>query len=107
MTDAAIATIMGAFLLFGGQVVTMIQNVFISRKSDEIHTLADGNLRSIKEELAAATEKVASLDKLVALLADRKGDAGEPGKQGEVGETGKTGKTGETGRSGTAIKVIE
>lgn len=94
MTDTAIATITGAFLLFGGQLVTMVQNIVLGRKSDAIHHLADGTLTAIRAELTTATAKVSDLERLVSQLADRKGDTGD------TGETGKTGRTGDTGPPG-------
>ncbi len=105
MTDASIVTITAAFLIFGGQVVTMIQNIFLGKKSDDlvkksdaIHNLADGTLTAIRAELSAAMSKVSDLERLVGVLADRKGDTGRTGRTGETGKTGETGEAGEPGK---------
>ena len=107
MTDTSIATITAAVLVLSGQVVNYFQTRSVSKKTDEIHDLADGNLTRITEQLKTANTKieaqnakVGDLEKLVTRLADRKGDAGEPGAVGRTGETGKTGPTGEAGAIG-------
>ena len=99
MTDAAIATIAAAALIFGGQVVTMVQNVYLGKKSEAIKDLADGTLTAVRGELKAALEKASDLQSLVATLADRKGDTG---RTGDTGKTGETGPTGETGKAAEA-----
>ena len=98
MTDQSVATVSAACLLFGGQLVTMLQNVFLAKKADSIHDLADGNLSAIRADLEAANgkleaqnAKVASLEALVGTLANTKG---EPGPRGEPGETGQQGRPG-------------
>ena len=108
MTDTAISTITAAAFLFAGQVVTVIQNVMIARKTDQIHTLTDGSLSRVLNDLKAAntkiesqSEKVQSLEKMVALLVSKKGDTGATGATGKQGLPGEPGETGEQGPRGT------
>lgn len=107
MTDTAVATITAAFLIFGGQVVTMVQNIYLAKKTDVIKELADGTLTSIRAELSAAVEKVSKLESLVVTLAERKGETGATGRTGDTGKTGITGKTGETGATGETGKAAD
>jgi hypothetical protein len=45
------------------------ENSLIIKKSDEIHTLTNSNLTSVKAELVAASERIKALESLVTSMA--------------------------------------